>query len=149
MPADQQVPQSYANHTRFDPWFHYFSAPAAFAYVVWSLVRLVRQPSVDDVYALLGALAIFGGVSVARLSPLRAQDRLIRLEERLRFARLLPADLASQAEAALSTRHYVALRFASDAELEGLVREVLATPTLTGKEIKQKIRNWKGDYLRV
>ena len=149
MATDPQVPQSFANHARFDPWFHFFAAPTAFVYLVWSVVRLVRQPTADSGYALVGALALFGAVSVARLSPLRAQDRLIRLEERLRYASLLPADLVQQTMHTFSARHYVALRFAGDAELEGLVREVLANPALTGKAIKQKIRHWKGDYLRV
>jgi hypothetical protein len=85
---------------------------------------------------------------VARLSPLRAQDRLIRLEERLRLARLLPADLQPQIEA-LRPAHLVALRFASDDEVEGLVRKVLANPAMTTKEIKQQITRWRPDHFRV
>ena len=95
------------------------------------------------------ALALFGAVSVARLSPLRAQDRLIRLEEQLRYARVLPADLAARAQAALSPRHYIALRFASDAELAGLVEMVIKNPALKGKEIKSKITTWRPDTFRV
>jgi hypothetical protein len=98
---------------------------------------------------LVGALAMFGVVSVSRLSPLRAQDRIIRLEEQLRYQRLLPAALAEQAMAAFSPRHYIALRFASDAELAGLVEKVIANPAMKGKEIKQQIRNWRADYFRL
>lgn len=141
--------QHYGNHAQYYPLFHYFAAPASFIYVVWSIVRVGRAMDADSVYALVGALAIFGAVSVARLSPLRAQDRLIRLEEQLRYARLLPADLVAKAEAAFAPRHYIALRFASDAELEGLVRAVVASPDMTSREIKQKITTWRGDYFRV
>ncbi len=144
--ADQ--PQSYANHTRYHPPYHYFTVPTTMIYLIWSVQRLLANPGADTGYALVGALAIFGAASVARLSPLRAQDRLIRLEERLRLTRLLPADLQPQIEA-LRPGHLVALRFASDAEVEGLVRKVLANPAMTSKEIKQQIRDWRPDHFRV
>jgi hypothetical protein len=117
-------------------------------YLGWSVQRLLASPGADTAYALVGALAIFGAASVARLSPLRAQDRLIRLEERLRLARLLPVDLQPQIEA-LRPAHLVALRFASDDEVEGLVRKVLANPAMTTKEIKQQITRWRPDHFRV
>lgn len=141
--------QHYANHTQYYPLFHYFAMPASFIFLVWSSVRFFRAMDADSLYFLVGALAIFGAVSVARMSPLRAQDRLIRLEEQLRYARLLPADLTAKAESTFAPRHYIALRFASDGELEGLVREVLASPEMKGRDIKQKIKNWRGDYFRV
>jgi hypothetical protein len=144
--ADQ--PQSYANHTRFHPPFHFFTVPATVIYLFWSVQRLVATPGADTAYALVGALALFGAASVARLSPLRAQDRLIRLEERLRLARLLPADLQPQIDT-LRPAHLIALRFASDAEVEGLVRKVLANPSMTAKEIKQQVRSWRADHFRV
>ncbi|MBU6367163.1 MAG: hypothetical protein KJT01_13205 [Gemmatimonadetes bacterium] len=144
--ADQ--PQSFANHTRFHPPYHFFTVPATLVYLIWTVQRLVANPGADTAYALVGALAIFGAGSVARLSPLRAQDRLIRLEERLRLARLLPADLQPKIET-LRPSHLVALRFASDAEVEGLVRKVLANPAMTTKEIKQQIRDWRPDHFRV
>lgn len=143
------APQSFTNHTRFDPMYHYFTVPTSLAFVAWSLVRLVTSPSADTLYFMIGALALFGAGSVARLSPLRAQDRLIRLEEQLRYARLLPADLAAEAAEKFGPRRYVALRFAGDQELEGLVREALRRPEMTGKELKQQIKHWRGDYFRV
>lgn len=141
--------QHYGNHTQFFPWFHYFAMPTSSVFLVWSGIRLVRAMNADALYFFIGALAIFGAVSVSRLSPLRAQDRLIRLEEQLRYARLLPAELAAKAEATFSPRHYIALRFASDAELAGLVEKVIANPAMKGKEIKQQIRNWRADYFRL
>ena len=144
-----QTPQNYRNHTQFYPLYHFFTSPLAFAYVVWSFVRFGRAPGADTGYFLLGALTLFGVVSVSRLSPLRAQDRLIRLEEQLRYRRVLPAALADRAEAAFSPRHYIALRFASDGELAPLVEQVLANPSIKGKAIKQQIRHWRADTFRV
>lgn len=144
-----KTPQTYANHAQYTALYHFFTSPLALIFLVWSLVRFFTLPSADTGYALVGALALFGAVSVARLSPLRAQDRLIRLEEQLRFARVLPAALAEKAMHTLSPRHYIALRFASDAELAGLVEAVIANPGMKGKEIKQQIRNWRADTFRV
>lgn len=144
-----KTPQSYANHAQYSPLYHYFTSPLALVFLVWSLTRFFKDPSADTGYFLVGALAMFGVVSVSRLSPLRAQDRLIRLEEQLRYQRVLPATLVEQAMSTLSPRHYIALRFASDAELAGLVEKVIANPAMKGKEIKQQIRNWRGDYFRV
>lgn len=141
--------QTFANHAQYQPMFHFFASPLALIFVVWSLTRLFANPSFDTAYMLVGSLALFGAVAVARLSPLRAQDRLIRLEEQLRYARLLPADLAARAQAAFSPRHYIALRFASDAELASMVEMVLENPALKGKEIKSQIKTWRPDTFRV
>jgi hypothetical protein len=141
--------QSYSNHTQFNPAYHYFTSPISLIYLVWTVKRLIANPGNDTAYALVGALAITGLVAVARLSPLRVQDRLIRLEEQLRYTKLLPADVAAKAESTFSPRHYIALRFASDAELPELVNKVLANPAMTQKEIKQAVKNWRGDYFRA
>lgn len=144
-----KAPQSFANHAQFTPLYHFFTSPLALIFLVWSITRFFKDPSYDTGYMLVGGLAMFGVVSVSRLSPLRAQDRLIRLEEQLRYQRVLPAALAEQAMTALSPRHYIALRFASDAELAGLVEKVIANPQMKGKEIKQQIKNWRADYFRL
>jgi hypothetical protein len=141
--------QSYSNHAQYTPLYHFFTSPLALVFLVWSLTRFFKNPGYDTTYFLIGALAMFGVVSVSRLSPLKAQDRLIRLEEQLRYQRLLPAALAEQAAATFSPRHYIALRFAGDAELAGLVQKVIANPGLKGKEIKQQITNWRADTVRV
>lgn len=145
--ADQ--PQNFANHGQYVPMYHFFASPLALIFMVWSLTRLFANPGFDTAYMLVGSLALFGVVTVARLSPLRAQDRLIRLEEQLRYARLLPADLAARAQAAFSPRHYIALRFASDAELASMVEMVIKNPALKGKEIKSQIKTWRPDTFRV
>jgi hypothetical protein len=143
------TPQTYANHTQYYPLFHGFASPLGAVFTVWSIIRFINAPGLETGYFLVGALALFGAISVSRLSPLRAQDRLIRLEEQLRYRRVLPATLAERAEATFAPRHYVALRFASDAELGGLVEQVIANPSLKGKEIKQQIKHWRADTFRV
>lgn len=143
------TPQSVDNHAMYMPAYHFFTSPLALIYLGWSVKRLIDNPGADTAYMLAGALALMGVVAVSRLSPLRAQDRLIRLEEQLRYARLLPADLVTRAHAAFSPRHYIALRFASDAELAGLVTTVVANPAMKGKEIKRLIKTWRPDHFRV
>ena len=88
--------QNFANHARFMPMFHFFAAPLSMIFLIWSAWRAMTIRDVETHYLLVGALALFGAVSISRLSPVRAQDRLIRLEEQLRYARLLPADLAAR-----------------------------------------------------
>jgi hypothetical protein len=144
-----QTPQSYANHAQYTPLYHFFTSPLALIFLSWSITRFFKDPSYDTGYFLVGGLALFGVVSVSRLSPLRAQDRIIRLEEQLRYQRVLPAALAEQAMATFSPRHYIALRFASDAELAGLVEKVVANPAIKGKELKQQITNWRADHFRL
>ena len=140
--------QTFAKHAQVTPGYHYFVSPMGLAYLIWSIVRLVKTPNLDTTYALVGALAIFGAIAFARLSPLKAQDRIIRLEERLRLARLLPADLQSHVES-IRPSQLIALRFASDGEVVDLARQVIANPTMTSKEIKAQVKNWKADYFRV
>ncbi len=141
--------QNFANHAKYMPMFHFFAAPLSMIFLIWSAWRAMTIRDVETHYLLVGALALFGAVSISRLSPIRAQDRLIRLEEQLRYARLLPADLAARAHAAFSPHHYIALRFASDAELAAMVEMVLKNPELKGKEIKAQIKTWRPDHFRV
>lgn len=140
--------QSSAAHTRWFPLFHFFSAPLSLVFFFWSVKRAISSPNADTAFMAVGALALVGVAFGSRLMPLRAQDRLIRLEERLRMYRVLPTDLHAQVESFLP-RHLVALRFASDAELPDLARKVLANPTMSPKEIKQCIRQWRADHFRV
>ncbi len=140
--------QSFQHHAQMVPAYHYVTSPLGLIYVVWSIARLVQQPGADTVYALVGALALFGAIAFARLSPLKAQDRVIRLEERLRLTRLLPADLQSRVDD-IRPSQLIALRFASDAEVPELARKVIGNPDMTSKDIKSQITNWKADYFRV
>ncbi len=142
------APQNYANHTKMVAGYHYVTSPLAFAYLLWSIYRAFTLRDAESHFDLLGAAALFGAVAFARLFPLKAQDRLIRLEEQLRFSRILPADLASRVHE-LKPRQLIALRFASDAEVVELVRDVLAGTLTEPKQIKQRIKNWRADTFRV
>jgi hypothetical protein len=139
--------QSFANHTRFDPLFHFFLLPLGLAAIVSSVIRIIHHPGI--VSTLLVVLAV-GFVLIAfkaRGYALRVQDRVIRLEERLRLAMLMPeTERARIGE--LTESQLIALRFASDAELPGLAMRAL-NEGLTSKQIKSSIQSWRGDYFRV
>jgi hypothetical protein len=132
-------PQTYANHARTDPWFHFFLAPLALIIFIASIVHLVQHPHVWSVVHVVLAFALLVLVFKVRSYPLRVQDRLIRLEERLRLATLLPEPLRSRIDE---------LRFASDAEIPALVERAL-NEKLAPKQIKQAIQNWRPDNFRV
>jgi len=142
------VPQSYENHTRWHAPFHFFLAPVLLTNVVIAVVQLVRDPGLDRGWWLVVSIALVVLGALARINPLKAQDRIIRLEESLRYYQLLPEDLAQRA-ASLTTAQTIALRFASDEELEGLVREVLEGRLTKPDEIKRAVKNWRADTLRV
>ena len=142
------APQAYDNHTRWHAPFHYFLSPVMLANVVIAVVKLARDPGLDEIWWLVVSIALVVLTALVRLNPLRAQDRIIRLEESLRYYQLLPEDLARRA-ASLTTAQTVALRFAPDEELEGLVREVLEGRLKKPDEIKRAVRGWRADTLRV
>jgi hypothetical protein len=143
-----ESPQTYENHTRWHAPFHFFVAPVLLTNVVVALVQLVRDPGLDRGWWLVVSVALVGLAALVRMNPLKAQDRIIRLEESLRYYQLLPEELARRA-AALTTGQTVALRFAPDEELEGLVREVLEGRLRKPDEIKRAIKGWRADTLRV
>ena len=140
-------PQTYANHARLDPWYHFFLAPIALILFIASIVHLVRHPHPWVVVPVILAFALFVLVFKLRTYPLKVQDRVIRLEERLRLATLLPEPLRARIHE-LDIRQLIALRFASDAEIPALVERTL-NERLTQKQIKQAIQNWRADNFRV
>lgn len=144
----QTESQSFTNHARLVPGFHYGVIGALSLNFLWSMVRLFRVPGLDAVVGVITAVGLLGLLFYARMFPLRAQDRIIRLEMSLRLASLLPADLRARA-ASLRPGQLVALRFASDAELPGLVRQVLDENLTDRREIKRRIREWQADHFRV
>jgi hypothetical protein len=140
--------QTYANHTRWHPLFHFFILPVMLINFIWAIVECVKNPGLNQAWWIVVSAALVGLAFVARTNALKVQDRIIRLEERLRYQHLLPADLAQQA-GSLAAGQIIALRFASDPELEGLVREVLGGRLTKSAEIKKAIKNWRGDTFRV
>ena len=140
--------QNYSNHTRWYPLFHFVVIPLLALNFLSHLVRFFMSPSwALGFWTLLGVTLIFLALA-ARLQALKAQDRVIRLEERLRYKEVLSPELAKRAEQ-LSMGQIVALRFASDEELSGLIERTLKGEFAKTKEIKMAIKNWRGDYLRV
>ncbi len=145
-----QTPQTYSNHARFHPPFHFFVAPILLINLIVTILVLVRQwPRHIALHAwiVVIAAALFMLAGVARSTALRVQDRVIRLEEQLRYQRLLTPELVAAAQS-LTIRQIIALRFASDGELPGLVQRTLSEK-LEPKAIKQAITNWRPDYMRA
>ena len=140
--------QTFANHGRFVLLYHYVTAPILLLNVLWNLYRAVTGFSVDAVLGAAVALALLFLFFFARVFALGAQDRVIRLEERLRLQALLPDDLRARVNE-YSTDQLVAMRFASDADLPALARRVLDEKIGDRKTIKQAIKTWRPDYQRV
>ena len=141
-------PQNFQNHTRYHAPFHFVFAPLAFILLIWSIVNLVRDPGADELRWLIASFLFLVVGVIARTSALKAQDRVIRLEENLRYQRILSPELVKKSEA-LTSGQIVSLRFASDAELPELMQQTLDGKFAKGKDIKMAIKNWRGDYLRV
>lgn len=140
--------QAYGSHRRYIPEFHFFALPVLLINALLTLWQFVRHPGLATGWIALIALALLVGIWTARAMALRAQDRIIRLEERMRLERLIPPSLKERA-AALSTRQLIALRFAPDDEVAELAQRVIAGELHTRDEIKRAIRNWRADDLRV
>jgi hypothetical protein len=140
--------QNFKNHARFVPAFHFFVAPVFILNIVWSVVRLVHSFSFGTIVSLLVAIALFVLAFTARIFALTVQDRVIRLEMRLRMQQTLPPDLIPRIPE-FTVSQLVSLRFASDAELPDLARKVLQQNLTERKAIKALVKNWQPDYLRA
>jgi Family of unknown function (DUF6526) len=146
MPA----PQSYKNHARWDPPFHFFVLPMLlfnFIFAIYSTIHHWPNDPRLHIWWIMMAVVLFMMAGTLRGAALRAQNRIIRLEERLRLAHLLPPEdqtLINQ----LTIDQLIGLRFASDDELPALTRKTIAQG-LDKKAIKQSIVNWRADNDRV
>jgi hypothetical protein len=140
--------QSYSNHSKFVPPFHFFVLPVLLLNVGWSIYHIVKSPSADTIIATAVAVAILMAALFARLFALAVQDRVIRLEMRLRMANVLPVDMRARI-LEFTPEQLIALRFASDEELPALSKKVLDEKISARKPIKLLIKNWQGDYLRA
>jgi hypothetical protein len=143
-------PQNYKNHTRLHPPFHFFVLPMLLLNFFFSVYLTIHHwPEHRALFCwwMVLSIVIFMGFGLSRSYALKAQDRIIRLEEKLRFHALLPPDLLARSQA-LTVKQIIALRFASDSELPALVKRTL-DENLEPKQIKQSITTWRPDYLRV
>lgn len=146
--------QTYANHNRFDPLFHFFVIPVFVAGVIMALIHFFAhfahsslRGNIHAALIVVLSIALLTWVFKTRLYALKVQDRVIRLEERLRLTQLLPEPLRSRIPE-LTESQLIGLRFASDAELPKLAERAL-NEKLTRKQIKQAIQNWRPDNWRV
>ena len=140
--------QCFENHAKFVPAFHFFILPVFLLNVFWSIYRLIQSFSIESARSLLLALAFLLLAFYARTFAPAVQDRLIRLEMRLRMQQLLPQELRPRVPD-FTVDQLVALRFASDAELPGLCRKVVDEEIADRKVIKKMVQNWQPDLLRA
>jgi signal transduction histidine kinase len=142
------IPQTFANHTRWHPPFHFFVIPVMIINFFWAVVVFVKAPDKNSGWWIVVSLALLVLAFFTRTYSLKVQDRVIRLEEKLRFQQLLSPSLQQQCDA-LSAPQIVALRFAPDEELEALVSAVVTGKLTKPADIKQAIKNWRSDTFRV
>jgi hypothetical protein len=139
--------QNLGNHTRFDPAFHFILTPVLTVNFIIAIVCLVRHPGLCPAWFVVLSLAAFVAFFLLRSYPLKVQDRVIRLEERMRLEALAPAEWRAQIYK-LSEDQLIGLRFASDDEAVELAKQALEH-NLTRKQIKERIKNWREDNWRV
>jgi hypothetical protein len=139
--------QSFENHAKIVPAYHYFTFALIAVNLVYRLYMAATRFSTDAVMSLLLAIGVVMVFFWARVFALRVQDRVIRLEMRLRLAQLVPEMSPRLGE--FTINQLCSLRFASDAELPGLARAVLAEKMDDRKSIKKMIRDWQADWLRA
>ena len=141
------APQSFKNHARFDPPFHFFLAIVVLANFIIAIIHLVRIPNFTSIWFLVLSFAALLAVLKFRQYPMKVQDRVIRLEERLRLQALAPTEWHTQIFK-LTEDQLIGLRFASDAEVVELAKLALEQ-NLNRKQIKERIKDWRPDVFRV
>jgi len=144
----KHVPQTYANHVRRLPPLYLATALLLAGNLVFTVAVWWTWTRTLTLIPIFVAIALIGTLWYVRVNALVVQNRIIRLEERLRLERLLPEDLRARI-GDLSLAQLVALRFASDAELAELTRQALDGPILGKDEIKKRVKSWRADWLRV
>lgn len=140
--------QSYASHRRYMPWHHFVVQPILTANFIIEVGRALDEPTLSGVWPAVVAFALLLLSFTARSMALKAQDRVIRLEERIRLTRLLPANEQDIIEK-LRPGQLIALRFASDEEVVDLARRCVAGEFKSSNDIKKSIGSWRPDLLRV
>ena len=142
------TPQTYANHRRYFPLFHYVALPIFLANVVVSVAHAIRQPSAFNGWLVVLSVGLVAGLLASRASAIFVQSRVIALEMRLRLATTLSPELRTRIPE-LQLRHLIGLRFAGDAELPELVERCLRGELSTTDTVKRAIREWRPDFIRA
>jgi uncharacterized protein DUF6526 len=140
--------QTYANHRRFFALYHYVALPIVALNVVYTAIIAFRAPGKATIWSFIFAIGVASGVLAARTMVLIVQNRVIRLEQRLRMVALLPDHLRGRI-VELNLSQLIGLRFASDAELPSLVERCLAGELKNAEAVKKAITNWQADFLRA
>ena len=140
--------QNLANHRRWHPIWHFFAFPVVMLNVVATSWHAVRHPTTWNYWAIVFSVAIFLAVFAARFQTAQVQDRVIRLEMRLRLRDVLPAALAARIPD-LSVKQLVGLRFAGNAELPALVERCLSGELKNDEAVKKQVKDWQADWLRA
>lgn len=143
----EKKPQSYENHAKFIPVFHYIALPLLLVNFFGALFRVTQEISFYTFNGVGLAISLIVVAVFTRLFALKAQDRVIRLEEQIRMQTFLPDALKAHV-GRLTMGQIVALRFASDEELANLTQEALDQNT-SPNALKQAVKNWRPDYDRV
>lgn len=142
--------QNYGNHTRYYPFHHFFLTPLTTVFFGWTITKMdfsSQEAALESGYLFIGAFVLVLMPLLARMYALKLQNRIIINEMRNRYFHLTGKTFEEK-EQYLRLGQIIALRFASDNEVLGLMDRAIAEK-LTAKEIKQQIKNWKGDYIRV
>ncbi len=140
--------QNLKNHARFVPGFHFVGGILTMVVFGWTLYRFATLQTSDSLLGAMVGVVLLVNFWYTRAFPMAVQDRLIRLEERLRLAKLLPSDLQAKCDT-FTPDQLIALRFASDAELPALARRVLDDGITGRAAIKALITDWRADHLRA
>jgi hypothetical protein len=143
----EKKPQTFANHVKYDPQFHFFLLPVLLINVIVFAIQIYRFPGFASAWLFIISFALLALLGMVRGYATRLQDRIIRVEERLRLHSILTEPLRSRI-GELEDSQIVGLRFASDAELPALVQRAL-NEKLSRADIKKAITNWRPDYSRV
>ncbi len=143
-PASQDI----KNHARYVPIFHFVAGPILLVNLVYSIVLVVKDATWDNIDNALVAGALMILFFTVRGFATRVQDRVIRLEEQILLDRLFPTTFACASRSSPAGQ-YIALRFASDSELPNLARAVLDQRITDQSAIKQMVKEWRADHLRV
>ena len=140
--------QSYKSHRKYVPVYHFFVLPVLLINIVAEAIRFGDNRTLYQFRMLVVAVALAVLAFVVRTMVARVQDRVIRLEERARLGSLLPEELHGRIDE-LKPSQLVALRFAADEEIPGLVRRIFDGELTKAEQIKKDIRTWRPDYLRM
>lgn len=140
-------PQNLKNHARFDPAFHFLLVFTLFANLVYAVAHVIRHPGIGSGWFVVLSVVAFVALLKLRAYPLKVQDRVIRLEERLRLEALAPAEWHAQIYR-LTEGQLISLRFAGDDEVVELAKQALEH-NLSQKQIKERIKSWRADDWRV